>query len=111
MRGYREQLLGPVAFDENGQNPLAIGGKFILLTNLEFRIPMFWLLWGVVFLDVGNVWFSANDFNFTEIKSTSGAGVALLTPLGPIRFDYGFKHQPEYYESSGEFHISIAFAF
>ncbi|MCK5455330.1 MAG: BamA/TamA family outer membrane protein [Calditrichia bacterium] len=111
VRGYREQLLGPVAFDENGQNPLAIGGKFMLLTNLEFRIPMFWLLWGVVFLDVGNVWLSANDFNATEIKSTSGAGVAILTPLGPIRFDYGFKHQPEYYESSGEFHISIAFAF
>jgi outer membrane protein insertion porin family len=111
VRGYREQLLGPVTFEENSQNPLAIGGKFMLLTNLEFRIPMFWLLWGVVFLDVGNVWLGANDFKVTEIKSTSGAGVALLTPLGPIRFDYGFKHQPEYYESSGEFHISIAFAF
>jgi outer membrane protein insertion porin family len=111
VRGYREQLLGPLVFDENGQNPLAIGGKFMLLGNLEFRIPMIWLFWGVVFLDVGNVWFNADEFKVTEIKSTSGAGIALMTPLGPVRFDYGIKHRPESFESSGEFHISIAFAF
>jgi len=111
VRGYQEQLLGPVRFDENNQNPIAIGGNLLFLTNLEFRIPLFWLIWGEIFLDVGNVWFESSQFKVTDIKSTSGLGVAFLTPLGPIRFDYGLKHRPESYESAGEFHISIAFAF
>jgi len=111
VRGYQEQLLGPVRFTEASQKPIAIGGNLMFLTNLELRIPLIWLIWGEVFLDVGNVWERSSDFRFSEIKSTSGAGIAFLTPLGPIRFDYGVKHQPESYESSGEFHISIAFAF
>ncbi|HFE64096.1 MAG TPA: hypothetical protein ENK14_06740 [Caldithrix sp.] len=45
------------------------------------------------------------------MKPASGLGVALVTPFGPIRFDYGVKLKPETYEKRGEFHISISFAF
>jgi outer membrane protein insertion porin family len=111
VRGYQEQLLGPVVYDENGQNPRALGGKLMLLANIELRIPLFWLLWGEIFLDAGNVWLQPDDFRVEDIKTTMGVGAAFLTPLGPIRFDYGLKHRPEQNESNGEFHISIAFAF
>jgi outer membrane protein insertion porin family len=111
VRGYREQLLGPVFYDENGENPKAIGGKLMVLANIELRIPIFWIIWGEVFLDAGNVWLETNNFSFKEIKTTMGLGFALLTPFGPIRFDYGIKHSPVQYESNGQFHISIAFAF
>lgn len=111
VRGYREQLLGPVVYDENGQNPKAVGGKLIFLANIELRIPLFWLLWGEIFVDGGNVWLQPDDFRLGDIKTTMGIGAAFLTPLGPIRFDYGLKHKPEKTESNGEFHISIAFAF
>lgn len=111
VRGYPEQLLGPTVFISEGSIQRAIGGKLLALANIEFRIPIFWLFWGEIFTDAGNVWMDAQNFNFRDIKTTSGAGLAFLTPLGPIRFDYGIKHRPERWESSGEFHISIAFAF
>jgi outer membrane protein insertion porin family len=111
VRGYREQLLGPVLYEENGKNPKAIGGKLMVLANIELRIPLFWIIWGEVFFDAGNVWLETNNFIFKEIKTTMGLGLAFLTPFGPIRFDYGIKHNPVEYESDGQFHISIAFAF
>lgn len=111
VRGYKEQLLGPSIYDETKQYPTAIGGKFMILANIELRIPMFWIIWGETFFDAGNVWLETEHFRVNEIKTTSGVGLALLTPLGPIRFDYGLKHRPTNNESTGEFHISIAFAF
>jgi len=111
VRGYPEQLLGPVIYDKEGKPIQALGGKLFFLSNIELRIPLFWLIWGEVFIDAGNVWLEIDDFKFNSIKTTSGLGVALVTPLGPIRFDYGLKHQPEKNEPAGEFHISISFAF
>ncbi len=111
VRGYREQLLGPVVYDENGQNPQAIGGKLMVLGNVEVRIPIFWLFWGEIFTDAGNVWLENRNFKFNSIKPSSGAGLAIMTPLGPVRFDYGIKLRPTKYESPGEFHISISFAY
>jgi outer membrane protein insertion porin family len=110
VRGYQEQLLGPVSYDASGR-PVALGGKVLLLGNIELRIPLFWLFVGEVFTDGGNVWAQYKDFNPADIKTSSGFGLALLTPLGPIRFDYGFKHFPEKGEDNGEFHIGISFAF
>ncbi|OPX33580.1 hypothetical protein B1H10_05550 [candidate division KSB1 bacterium 4484_188] len=110
VRGYSEQLLGPVSFDENGRAS-ALGGKLFLLGNFELRFPVFWLFWGEIFFDAGNVWAETNLLKLNEIKPASGLGVALVTPFGPIRFDYGVKLKPETYEKRGEFHISISFAF
>ncbi len=110
VRGYPEQLLGPVVRDEQG-NLRALGGKLMLLGNLEVRIPLFWLFWGELFFDAGNVWAENQDFRLLDIKPSSGGGLALVTPVGPLRFDYGVKLRPEKGESPGEFHISISFAF
>jgi len=83
----------------------------LFLSNVELRIPLFWLLIGEVFTDAGNVWGEINQFRIGSLKVSSGVGLAILTPLGPVRFDYGVKWFPEPYESRGEFHIGISFAF
>ncbi len=110
VRGYPEQLLGPVSYDPSG-HPVALGGKLLLLGNVELRFPIFWLFWGEIFFDAGNVWAQNQDFRPTDIKTTTGAGLAFITPVGPIRFDYGIKHRQQPGESPGEFHIGISFAF
>lgn len=110
VRGYGEQLLGPVVYDDNG-NPLALGGRYLFLVNLELRIPLFWRLYGEMFIDGGNVWSGISEIDPSSIKFTSGAGVAFMTPLGAIRFDYGIKWAPEPPQAPDQFHVGLSWAF
>ena len=110
VRGYPEQLLGPVRYDSEG-NAVAEGGRYMVLGNVELRIPLFWLFYGEIFTDGGNVWTALRKVKLFAWKVSSGAGIALMTPLGAIRFDYGRKWFPGENESRGEFHIGISFAF
>lgn len=114
IRGYPEQGIGRQdVLETSGGEQLAVpvGGKYVLLLNAELRIPLFWLFYGETFIDAGNLWESFSDFKDPGLKVSSGLGLALLTPFGPIRFDYGVKWFPEDGENLGEFHIGIAFAF
>jgi outer membrane protein insertion porin family len=112
VRGYQEQLLGPTTFDSEGYKDKAIGGKLLYLMNLEFRIPLFWLFVGEVFLDGGNVWREIKDFNPKDVKFSTGLGVVLLTPVGPLRFDYGIKLNPDESDRTRDaFHFGLYFAF
>ncbi len=112
VRGYPEQLLGPTTFDSEGYKSKAIGGKLLYLMNVEIRIPIYWLFVGEIFLDGGNVWREISDFDPTEIKFSTGLGLVLLTPVGPIRFDYGVKLNKEDSDKTrGVFHFGLYFAF
>lgn len=112
VRGYPEQLLGPTTFDSEGYKNKAIGGKLLYLMNVEIRIPIYWLFVGEIFLDGGNVWREISDFNPTEIKFSTGLGLVLLTPVGPIRFDYGVKLNKEDSDKTRDaFHFGLYFAF
>jgi outer membrane protein insertion porin family len=112
VRGYQEQLLGPATLDENGYKDKAIGGKLLFVANAELRIPLFWLFVGEVFFDMGNVWRELKDFDLREIKTTTGIGIAILTPVGPIRFDYGIKLNPDSTDKERDaFHFGLYFAF
>ena len=112
VRGYQEQLLGPALLDEDGYKSQAIGGKLLYLMNLEFRIPLFWLFVGEIFLDGGNVWREIGDFNPGEVKFATGLGLVLLTPVGPVRFDYGIKLNKEETDRTRDaFHFGLYFAF
>ncbi len=112
VRGYPEQLLGPTTFDSEGYKNKAIGGKLLYLMNVEIRIPIYWLFVGEIFLDGGNVWREISDFDPTEIKFSTGLGLVLLTPVGPIRFDYGVKLNKEDSDKTRDaFHFGLYFAF
>jgi len=113
VRGYQEQLLGPAAkFDQNGKIDEAAGGKMIFLANIEVRFPIFWLFMGEVFVDAGNVWRTIKDFSPGTIRPSTGMGLVLLTPLGPIRIDYGYKlNRTKIDPTSDAIHAGIYFAF
>ncbi len=112
VRGYAEQLLGPAILDDKGYKEQATGGKLLLLANAELRVPLFWLFVGEIFFDMGNVWQEVGDFQVKEIKATTGLGVAILTPVGPIRFDYGIKLNPDSSDRQRDaFHFGLYFAF
>ena len=65
-----------------------------------------------VFFDAGRVFVS--DFQPTKLRTSVGAGLKYLTPVGSLDFDYGFKLQRKTYadkqrDSVGRFHLSIGF--
>ncbi len=113
VRGYHEQLLGPALYyDENGKIKKAAGGKALFIANAELRMPLFWFVVLETFVDAGNVWRELKDVNPLSIKITTGAGLAFLTPLGPVRIDYGYKLTPQKTDPSRyAIHAGLYFAF
>jgi outer membrane protein assembly complex protein YaeT len=112
VRGYPEQLLGPAVLDDDGYKTRAVGGKMLMLLNAELRVPLYWLFQAEIFLDGGNVWQEVKFFNPTQIKFSTGAGLVLITPIGPVRFDYGYKLLKEASDrSASNFHLGFYFAF
>jgi len=86
IRGFEFRDIGPK--DARG-NPL--GGTSFLQFNLEVGRSFGRLLRLVTFLDAGNVYNPGNQFDFGNVRRSAGVGFRLITPLGPIRLDYGFK--------------------
>lgn len=66
-----------------------------------------------VFFDAGRVF--VNNFDPFDLRTSVGAGLKFLTPVGSLDFDYGFKLQRKTYsfdgarDSAGRFHLSIGF--
>lgn len=85
VRGYAYRDIGPK--DNRGE---PIGGKVKLQANIEYIIPLVKDLKGAIFYDTGNVWSSREDFDFGDLYAGTGVGVRLMTPIGPIRVDYGY---------------------
>jgi outer membrane protein insertion porin family len=45
----------------------------------------------VAFLDAGNVYSEENQFDLGELRRSAGFGIRFITPVGPVRLDWGFK--------------------
>lgn len=109
MRGFAQDMLGPLQTLEDGiQRPF--GGEALFLFNNEIRFPIFGILHGVGFLDIGNVYPRISDFNF-NIRKSAGVGLRLKIKFIPLRLDYGFKLDRKPGESRGAFFFSIGQAF
>ncbi len=69
-------------------------GKKMLVGNLEYRHKMHKNFEGYLFFDFGDAWgsdslTSTNAASDYKIKKGYGVGFNFITPIGPIRIDYG----------------------
>ncbi|MEA2110161.1 MAG: BamA/TamA family outer membrane protein, partial [Pseudomonadota bacterium] len=79
VRGYAYKSLGPE--NEDGD---VVGGKHLLVANIELEKHLH-LNWGVaVFYDIGNAF---NDFADYDLAQGAGLGVRYYSLIGTIRFD------------------------
>ncbi len=80
-------------------------GSHMTLGTIEYRFPLASKVQGILFTDWGGAW--ANGFmpHGGDIYGSIGTGVALNTPLGPLRLDYGRGSQ------GGRFHFSVGGGF
>lgn len=105
VRGYDFREVGPRQFGD------PIGGELLTDGTFELGIPLFPIVRGYTFFDWGQVWVDPSDFLDPGLKTAAGVGVGLMTPLGPMRFDFGFPLNPDDDQGDGEFHLSTGFAF
>ncbi|WP_456437041.1 BamA/OMP85 family outer membrane protein [Desulfurobacterium sp.] len=106
IRGYKYGTISPV--DSLGNY---VGGDFYSLASFELRYTFFKEFQVALFCDTGDVFPSVSDFTFKDWYSSVGAGFRYLTPVGPLRVDYGYKLKPIEGQGRGRFHISFGFPF
>ncbi|MDA2932159.1 outer membrane protein assembly factor BamA [Nitrospinae bacterium AH-259-F20] len=111
VRGFKLRDIGPGI--GTGRSRRALGGDARFVLNNQVRYPLVDMinLSGVVFLDAGNVYSEYEDFNPFDLRYGTGAGVRLLSPIGPLGLDYGVKIDRLPGEDIGEFHLSLGSQF
>lgn len=71
-----------------------IGGFSSLDLSSEVRLPLWDKMGAVGFVDAGNVWPGTLDHDLRDLRVAVGPGLRYLTPIGPIRVDFGFQLNP-----------------
>jgi outer membrane protein assembly complex protein YaeT len=128
VRGYFENEIG---FRKVTPDSAALrGGEILLQGSIEARFPLVWVLGGAAFVDAGNVWERPEDITlqrvftvagpgagYSDMRWSVGAGLRIRTPVGPLRFDYGWKlrrarpSEADLSSPRGTFHFSLGQAF
>ncbi len=108
-----------------------IGGNLSYFQNLELEIPLLetvGAIKAVIFTDAGNAWnledaycntsglsiphkatrpcFDGLD-SLAQLRASWGVGVRWFSPLGPLRFEWGFPFRPLPYEERSVFEFTI----
>jgi outer membrane translocation and assembly module TamA len=89
LRGWGRFEVGPTS-----GFGLPLGGHTMLEGTSEVRLPLWEDVGAVWFVDYGNVWSQAWDFNLNDLRYAVGPGLRYLTPVGPIRVDFGYQLNP-----------------
>jgi outer membrane protein assembly complex protein YaeT len=67
------------------------GGNAVIVMNGELRLAVWRDLGAAVFVDGGNVFNRVTEFDWGELRGSTGFGIRYRSPIGPIRVDVGFK--------------------
>ncbi len=108
LRGFRFGTAGPTDAALN-----LWGGNRELIYNIEYTFPIVPAarLKGVIFYDIGKAFDNYETVKFSELRQTYGWGFWWLSPIGPLRFEWGniVKKRPEDQPSKFEFSIGTLF--
>jgi outer membrane protein assembly complex protein YaeT len=89
LRGWGRFEVSPLTPEGN-----PVGGYTQFETSGELRVPVWGNLSAVAFVDAGNVWTNAWDFNLNDLRYDIGPGLRYNTPIGPLRLDVGYQLNP-----------------
>ncbi|MCE9626175.1 MAG: BamA/TamA family outer membrane protein, partial [Deltaproteobacteria bacterium] len=87
------------------------GGTFSLVHNFEIQLRPFGNFQVVGFLDTGIVVTSMSDINFFNLRHAAGPSIRYVTPVGPIRVDYGVILDPHPGDDKQSLHFTFGYFF
>jgi len=107
LRGFEPREVGPYdpVYDDYTGGDTEAFANFELIFPLSKEIG----LKGVTFFDVGNAWDSKDgDYDvFTEWRYSVGAGIRWMSPLGPLRIEWGYNLDPYEWEDNSRLDFMI----
>lgn len=95
MRGWRFRELGPGTFSNPDKLNIERIGDLQLEFNLEYRFPIYSIIKGAIFTDIGNIWtmreneiFAGGEFNFNTFykQLAVDAGLGLRVDISFLLF-------------------------
>jgi outer membrane protein insertion porin family len=99
LRGYEEATVTPLGHvpdearfgdaDRRVSDVDRVGESFFA-TSAQFGVKLSQQLFLNTFVDAGNVWASASQFNPSDLLVGAGIGASVVTPFGPIGLDYAY---------------------
>jgi outer membrane protein insertion porin family len=131
VRGFQFRTVGPrvglTASTDPNSSPISnganIGGNIEYFQNLELEFPIVESVGvrGVLFTDAGNAWNTESNYckaggvaipyavvsPCAELRTSYGFGIRWFSPLGPLRFEWGFPFAPLPYEEKNVFEFTI----
>jgi outer membrane protein insertion porin family len=115
VRGFDRYSLGPTIPTGAARDPAAalvpftIGGNKELIFNAEVEFPIFMPIGirGVVFFDAGNAFDNDEQINLLALRTAAGFGIRWWSPIGPLRFEWGFPLRPRDGEPPMVFEFNI----
>jgi len=107
MKGFQMFLLGPKGPPDSAGNPQPLGGIAEAFSLFEFEYPLIREagIKAVVFFDIGNTW-DENSQPF-PLRADVGFGFRWFSPIGPLRFEWGFPIAPQPGDQSPVFQFFI----
>jgi outer membrane protein insertion porin family len=111
MKGYQLFLLGPQSVNSQGL-PQPLGGTVEAFSLVEVEYPLIKDagIKAVLFFDAGNTWehFPSGAANDPFVLRTDvGFGFRWFSPIGPLRFEWGFPLAKKPNESDTVFQFFI----
>lgn len=108
QRGYENGSLTPVV---NGNKSGNVYSKYTVELRYPFTLNPSATVFGLVFLEAGNAWYSIDQFNPFLVKRAAGVGLRAFLPMfGLLGIDwgYGFDDIPgKPSANKGQFHFTI----
>ncbi|MBA3954304.1 BamA/TamA family outer membrane protein, partial [Candidatus Dependentiae bacterium] len=99
LRGYYYDMVPPLAdyaLNSHERCWIPVGGKSMIDFTTELRFPLYQKLSGVLFNDVGALAQDKITDLFKNGVAATGFGIRYETPIGPVRFDIGWKWHKTY---------------